>query len=252
MPILAYHMVDPRFTVGLTRVRPQQFERQIRLLVEYKFDIVTISDYLLSTDQQKQIAITFDDGYESVYTHALPVLEKYGVPASVFVNPAFVGQYNTWDANLGWRCAHMDWKQIDALHERGWEVGSHGMSHRDLSRLPEKTVEEELEKSCALIKNRLGVCSPVLSFPFGNVNDIVVMAAEKTGYKFGLSMGMLKKNIPLHFKINRTGIYLLDNLIYFKLKAFSKCTLLFYGMQTILGMCSDVTVAIKARNWSFY
>lgn len=252
MPIFAYHMVDPRFSTGLTRVTPKQFDQQLSLLIKHGFRIVTISDYFQSDDDTKLIALTFDDGYESVYEYALPILKKYDVPATVFVNPAFMGQFNTWDVNLGQRFRHMDWRQLEELYKNGWEIGSHGMTHRDLPHLSVEVRERELALSRQFIERKIGDCSPVISYPFGNVSEELAVSAQKLNYKFGLTMGMFNKNMALHFSTRRIGIYRLDSLVFFKFKAFAKWTLFFRAIQMILDKCSDATVFCKRRNWTFY
>lgn len=244
-------MVDPRFSWGVTRVTPRQFARHIKFLIDHHFAIQTISDYLTSpgTDNRR-VAITFDDGYESVYTYVLPVLQKYCVPASVFVNPAYVGQFNTWDVNIGRRFRHMNWSQIAELRANGWEIGSHGMQHRDLTRLSAPAIERELALSSALLEKKIGFCSSVFSYPFGNTNNVVIDVVRKLNYKYGLSMGMFNKNLSLQYAINRTGIYLFDHLYFFRFKVYGQLRFLFRLMQQVMDRCSDVTVLCRFNKWT--
>ena len=79
-------MVDPRFDWGITRVMPKQFRRQIEFALERGFTFQTISEYLShKNDHSKRIAITFDDGYKSVFTKAFPFLKENNIPATVFL-----------------------------------------------------------------------------------------------------------------------------------------------------------------------
>lgn len=236
---------------GITRVTPQQFIRQITLLVEKEFDFLTVSDYLRDTKEQtRRVAITFDDGYESVFLHARPVLKNYNIPATVFVNPEFIGQFNGWDVNLGGqRFRHMNWRQIEALHKNGWEIGSHGMRHRDLTRLSNDKLERELAFSARLIKRRIGDCSSVLSYPFGNTDARVQRCATNLGFDFGLSMGMQPKDVSLQYAVQRSGVYLFDSLSSFRLKVYNKCHFYFGFVQRVLDKCSDLTVIVKQNKW---
>jgi peptidoglycan/xylan/chitin deacetylase (PgdA/CDA1 family) len=244
-------MVDPRLSWGMTRVTPRQFDRQITLLVEKEFDFLTITDYLHETTKEAgRIAITFDDGYESVFLHAWPILQRYNIPATVFVNPEFIGQFNGWDVNIaGQRFRHMDWQQIDALHKNGWEIGSHGMRHRDLTRLSDDKLERELTRAAQLIKRRIGVCSSVLSYPFGNTNARVERCANKLGFDFGLSMGMQQKEVSLQYAVQRRGVYFFDSLFSFRLKVYNQYQFYFSFVQRVLDKCSDCTVMIKQNKW---
>ena len=183
MCILAYHMVDSQFFWGVTRVTPHLFSKQINLLLDVGIKFLNISEYLLLDPQQRKqnIALTFDDGYESVYTQAFPILKAKGLTAGVFINPGFVGQYNTWDANFGKRTRHMDWNQILALKEEGWEIGSHGLSHKDVTKLHPDHASRELQLSHDLIKKHVGECSRVFSFPFGSLNLQVLSICRYIG-----------------------------------------------------------------------
>lgn len=251
MSILAYHLVDPRFNWGVTRVTPRQFAGQIKFLIDQQFAIQTISDYLTSPSTDiRRVAITFDDGYESVYTYALPILQKHGVTASVFINPAYMGQFNTWDVNSGRRFRHMNWSQVAELRANGWEIGPHGMRHRDLTRLSAQAIEWELTLSAALIERKIGACSSVFSYPFGNTNAVVAFHLHKWNYKYGLSMGMSNKNLSLQYAINRTGIYLFDDSAIFRCKVHGQFRFVFRTLQKIMDLCSDLTVLCRLSTWT--
>ena len=251
MSILAYHSVDPHFSWGVTRVTPQNFSKQIQMLVAAHTEFYTVSDYLQQSrvNTSKKIAITFDDGYESVYHFAFPVLEKYGLTATVFVNPGYVGQYNTWDATFGIRFRHMNWRQLAELLDAGWEIGSHGLWHRDITRLAKMQCAEELLLSRNIIEKRLGRCSSVFSFPFGNGNNDVWRQCREVGYTAGLAMGPNSLTAAGDEVKSRTGIYLFDNLFLFTQKAFAKNRFFFTLLQRFFDMCSNLTVLTQLKKW---
>ena len=249
MCILAYHMVDSQFFWGVTRVTPHLFSKQINLLLDVGIKFLNISEYLLLDPQQRKqnIALTFDDGYESVYTQAFPILKAKGLTAGVFINPGFVGQYNTWDANFGKRTRHMDWNQILALKEEGWEIGSHGLSHKDVTKLHPDHASRELQLSHDLIKKHVGECSRVFSFPFGSLNLQVLSICRYIGYTAALVMGAnnLEKNI-----YSRTGIYLFDTAPFFKYKVFAKDRFFINLLQKGFDCCSNLTVMAQSKKWN--
>lgn len=71
------------------------------------------------------ICITFDDGSATVYEQALPLLQDYGFPATVYVN---TGTISTPD--------HLSVSQLQALkNDNGWEVGGHSLNHEHMSLL---------------------------------------------------------------------------------------------------------------------
>jgi peptidoglycan/xylan/chitin deacetylase (PgdA/CDA1 family) len=244
-------MVEPRFDWGATRVTPAQFRRQLYRALEIGCEFMTLSDYVAGEAQRPmQVALTFDDGYESVHKYAFPILREHGIVATVFIIPGFIGQYNTWDVNIGWlRFPHLDWHQINDLVDAGWEIGSHGMFHRDLTRISSEEAEEEISLSRLLIERRTGAFNGIIAYPFGNVNHQVWKTVSQFGYAGGVVMGRTDTDIPGHFAIRRTGIYLFDTLNSFQQKVVAKNRWFYHIMQRIMDTCSDGAVIVKKRSW---
>jgi len=252
MSILTYHMIDPKPCFAATRIHPKQFERQIEMAANMGFVFQTISDYLWPQQKhEKRLAITFDDGYDSVFKHALPILKQYNAPATVFVNPGYVGQFNTWDVNfLGMRTLMMSWPQLQHLSKTGWEIGSHGMTHQDLTCLPRSKVMWELNASRVIIHQQLGICSPVFSFPFGNANADAALSARECGYTAGVLMNKPKSIQSNKFFIPRLGVYFFDTLHSCRNKMLAKNKTFHNLIQKMIGCCSNSTVLVKRHQWS--
>ena len=88
VPILMYHHLDPTES-GAATMTVAAFEAQIAALADAGYTAVTLQDLLNFVDAdtpfpEKPIVITFDDGYMSNYEYAMPILEKYGMCATVF------------------------------------------------------------------------------------------------------------------------------------------------------------------------
>ncbi|NOY58718.1 MAG: polysaccharide deacetylase family protein [Calditrichaeota bacterium] len=247
MSVLAYHMVDTRFDWGITRVTPKQFRRQIEFALNRGFTFQTISEYLsYENDHSKHIAITFDDGYKSIYDYAFKILKQFGIKATLFVIPGFVGQRNTWDVNIGWlKFDHLGWHDIKEMHDAGWEIGSHSMSHRDLTRLDNRELDYELDASKMLLERRLNSPVHVISYPFGNANRRVCEASAKHGYQAGVVMGKKITHVPEKFAVPRIGLYLLDSLKIFEQKIYLKNMRAYRTLQRFIDLCSDGTVVVK-------
>jgi peptidoglycan/xylan/chitin deacetylase (PgdA/CDA1 family) len=93
--VLMYHRVaDIAADPWELAVKPDNFEQQLKLLKK-KFNVIPVSEMVSRLSNNKlrrnSIAITFDDGYNDNYTNAMPILEKYGCPASFFVATKFIG-----------------------------------------------------------------------------------------------------------------------------------------------------------------
>lgn len=88
--IVMYHGVVRKtdFNLSVNHLSVDDFEKQIKYLAT-RFEIISLSEmfksYREGVANKKQIAITFDDGYENNYTNAFPVLKKYNAPATIFV-----------------------------------------------------------------------------------------------------------------------------------------------------------------------
>lgn len=93
--ILTYHRIVENKNqidseINSISVTTKTFERQIKLLKK-KFNLVSIEEILkINNKYKKNLAITFDDGYKDNLTHAVPILEKYEVPATIYITTRFL------------------------------------------------------------------------------------------------------------------------------------------------------------------
>lgn len=138
-----------------------------------------------------QVALTFDDGYASVYDRAFPLLHELKLPAAMFVNSGQIGDgrrqvareadgYHPGEAFLLWR-------ELALLTESGWSVGSHGVRHLDLTKQAEQEVRAELTNSRAQIERKLGACSPVFSYTWGRHTTHLRGLVKETGYSHAVA-----------------------------------------------------------------
>ena len=104
LKILLYHRVANHEKLTFTnplRVRPTIFAKQMRYLRRKKYNIISLDEgiRLLQEKQnipKNSIIITFDDGYNDNYSEAFPILQKYGVPASIFLTTDFINTGRMW------------------------------------------------------------------------------------------------------------------------------------------------------------
>src|SRR3954454_3777176 len=87
---LCYHAVSPGWTADLS-ITPAQLDAQLRLLLARGYRGVTFQE-AVSSPRERTLAVTFDDGLRSVYEHGRPVLDRLGVPGTVFVVTDYVGE----------------------------------------------------------------------------------------------------------------------------------------------------------------
>lgn len=165
LPILLFHAVAPG--PGPCRFPPRLFARGLARLAaagHRTASVAQVPSWLAAGAgfPRRTLVLTFDDGHRSVYTEALPVLERLGMTATVFVLPPRGGERPHLDGEPLLTAA-----EIRTLKRAGLEIGLHGGTHRDLTRLPPAGLEEEIVRA----KERLEAClgGPVVSFafPFG-------------------------------------------------------------------------------------
>ena len=112
--VLAYHKVT-RFELGGTWVSAPRFIRQIDALLADGFHFIDEDSFLAALDGERtagerEVLLTFDDGYLELLDHAIPALDERGIRALLFLVTDFVGKENTWELALPWRrAAHMGW-----------------------------------------------------------------------------------------------------------------------------------------------
>ena len=227
LPVLVYHKIGNRFEWGITRQKVRQFEEQMKYLKEEGYQSIRVSQGLLesdsmnrmSTKDSKRILITFDDGYESVYSFAFPILERYGFTALIFLITGYVGKYNRWDVNWGKRFKHLSWDQIKEMNKYGFSFGSHTVNHPDLTKLEKRYVEYELKRSKEELEDRLSQKTDFLSFPFGKYNQMVENLAQRIGYQRAFTICSHSKGRSPHgFVQGRLGIYLFDSALTLRIK----------------------------------
>lgn len=183
--------------------KTRQFENQMKYLFENGYKSLSLGEALrpevnspvgneLSESQllerkalrsEKGVVITFDDGYESVYKFAFPILQKYSFVASVFIITGYVGKFNDWDVTWGKRFRHLSWEQIKELAKYGFFFGSHTVSHPDLTKLDSKSLQYELSCSKKTLEDKIGKRVDFLSYPLGKYNTKVQEMVKETGYQ---------------------------------------------------------------------
>jgi peptidoglycan/xylan/chitin deacetylase (PgdA/CDA1 family) len=210
IPILLYHHIgispqgDTVYYIPL-----DVFERQMNLLCQWGYRTISVELLAKAINEgaelpPKPIILTFDDGSESIYTMALPIMRKYGFTGTAYVI-----------YNYMWISGYMDADQIKELHAAGWEIGSHGTSHTDLPKHPGRQ-KSEIVESRRKLEAKLGI--PILSFsyPFGAYDKDSLYYVHYAGYIAALGLGdetlQGKKNLFYLYRKPVTGT---DDLISF-------------------------------------
>lgn len=196
MTILCYHTVDPRWRSPMA-VSPDEFERHCRWLATHR-EVVPLDRALARYHGTGQVpgdtvALTFDDGLDGVHRFALPILQSYGLPATVFVVarsllPDECRPVDWVDDPPAWPLRTMSRDQLLDLLDAGVDVQSHSMHHHDLTRLDDAALDADLRTSREVLAEELGIPIRLLAYPRGRHDDVVRAAARHAGYAAGLAL----------------------------------------------------------------
>lgn len=223
--VLCYHAVSPTWKATFS-VTPEMFERQLTRLVRAGWMGATFTDAVLDPPADKTLAITFDDGFASVFEVAEPILAGLGLPATVFAPTTFMSERQKlhWEGIEAWRgTPHehelrcMSWDDLGQLADRGWEIGSHTCTHPHLMGLSENELRDELRQSFEQCSARLGQPCRSIAYPYGEADDRVAAIAKEVGYVTGayLAHSLARRGPHLW---PRVGIWQHDSELRFRLK----------------------------------
>ena len=152
--VLLYHTVGAGG--GEIDLPARVFERQLAALAARE-RVLTL-DQALAGDPRGGVVLTFDDGYRDFYDRVLPLLDRFRLPAVLYLATSLVGEPSQ---------GRLSWSQLrEAVASGLVTVGSHTHTHADLSRASEKDAEEEMARSKSLIEDHLGVPCRHFAYPW--------------------------------------------------------------------------------------
>jgi peptidoglycan/xylan/chitin deacetylase (PgdA/CDA1 family) len=198
--ILQYHHVSTE-TPAVTSISPEKFKAHIETIITQGYQVMpltTIVDGLKKGGNlpDKAVAITFDDAYKNIFTHAFPILKKYRLPFTVFVATNYIAEPST---------QFLSWDELREMSINGAFIANHTASHSHLLRRQQgetqsqwlNRVEQEIliaEK--ALHKNiNSGPVQKLLAYPYGEYDTNIQRIIKKLGYvAFGQQSGAAGSN----------------------------------------------------------
>ena len=221
LPVLTFHALDKRSSV--ISFSPHLFRDGMARLHEKGYRTLRLSQVagiLIRGEAfpDHSFVITFDDGYESVYEVAFPVLRDCGMSATVFITVGEKGPRKP-----GSRLPSLEgrpmltWTQIEEMHRWGIDFGGHTLTHPDLTRLPRDQVQTEVCDGKAVLENILGAPIFCFAYPFGRYNREVQRIVRQS-FRLACSdkLGFLKRRSDL-FALERVDAYYLRTDRLFKL-----------------------------------
>jgi peptidoglycan/xylan/chitin deacetylase (PgdA/CDA1 family)/SAM-dependent methyltransferase len=174
LPVLMYHRVaaDGAPAMRRWRVTPTELEEQLAYLRSAGYRSASLSEWRAARQVNqplpgRAVALTFDDGYADFETDALPLLERYGFGATVFVVTARAGDVNRWDEETE-TVALMGWDSLRRVAARpSMEIGGHSATHPRLTALDDAEVVREIAGCRTALTRELGAVPKLFAAPYG-------------------------------------------------------------------------------------
>lgn len=219
IPILLYHYYDGTgSSAGSNLSVPiKMFQKQLEYLMKRGYSVTSLSAVLFGAERPvRPVVITVDDGDTSFFRSALPILQRYRLPVTVFLCVDFLDQKGspcpTPLPMASWSCVG------DALRANpSIEVGCHSWSHRDLTQ-EKADLTREVSNARTVLERRLNAAIRFFSYPFGRYDSQVVKHVRAAGYAAACATTWGDPRRRDLFRLEREPIYATTTLWQFHLK----------------------------------
>ncbi len=181
VPILMYHVINPPpagAPFPSLYVPAEEFAQQMDALKSAGWHAVTMDQLRANWTRGvplgpgKPVVITFDNGYESQYTNALPVLKRLG----------WDGVENIQLLGLPPAQGGLTDQQVRGLLAAGWELDTQGMTHADLITLDAAGLQYQIAHARQLLRSRYGAAVNWFCYPSGHYDSTVISAVKSAGF----------------------------------------------------------------------
>ena len=188
--ILMYHSISDTPTDRLA-VRPAMFAAQMQYLAAHRFQVISLQEACRQLETgdnlRHKIVLTFDDGYRDFLATAAPVLKQHGFAVTLFVVPGWLGKTARWSSvDQNRRLLSAD--ELGEVRAMGFALGSHTMTHPDLTALDDAALKRELTESRAAIA-ALGEAFIPFAYPGGTFTRRERDAVARAGYGCAVIVG---------------------------------------------------------------
>jgi peptidoglycan/xylan/chitin deacetylase (PgdA/CDA1 family) len=145
------------------------------------------------------VVLSFDDGTRDFLSKALPILDEFGLPATLYVSPLKIGSPG-----------FLDWSELKEISDRNVAVESHGLDHRSLKGLSVSELLKQVEQSKKMLEDKLGKRVTSIAYPYGTLRDFdesVKQGVREAGYRSACSsLNGLNRAGADRYELRRTKI----------------------------------------------
>ena len=226
--IMMYHMISDQLEStkksGL-RVSPDMFERHLKYFKDNGWKFIKMSELQLYENDNKVVAITFDDGYLDNYINALPLLKKYNACATLYL--VIDRHKNDWSVkknpkhNTGALANEkkLSDNHINEMLDSGvFELGGHTITHPFLPIITTEDKQYEMIECKNILENTFNTKVSSFAYPFGIYNDDDVEIIKSSSFESAVTTDEGVANYDLPFELKRIKASGKDNFFAFKLR----------------------------------
>lgn len=172
--IVQYHHVSET-TPSSTSISPAGFAEHLQLIDDLGFQVLPLTDVIEGLRsgvgfKQKTLAITFDDGYDSIYTTGFPLLKERNWPFTIFVSPLAIDEQHG---------SSMTWENLIEMQKQGATIANHSQEHLHLLKKLENESQldwkQRIKGDILTAQNRLveklGITNQYFAYPFGEFDE---------------------------------------------------------------------------------
>jgi peptidoglycan/xylan/chitin deacetylase (PgdA/CDA1 family) len=248
---LCYHNIEDGSRMKALTITVGEFEKEMQAIKDNGFTVIPMQDFLAWRRGEKSIPakcalITIDDGWNTAYTNAWPILKKYGYPFTLFIYINYV--------NSGGKS--MTWDQLAEMRDAGVDIECHTYSHSDLKspgKLVDKKAAEGIRKDVAelgvdgwlrkeiidsklVLEKQLGIKVNAFAYPFGIYSPKALELVKEAGYEAAFTV----YGQQLHFSSPKEllGRYAVEQA---KPQIFTEAMKMIGGGQSISSAASEPT-----------
>ncbi len=174
-PILTYHRVHPTLGPDSPTIPPDLFEKQMRILANH-WHPIPLAALAVQLEKgvrmdRRAVVVTFDDGTADNFEYAYPLLQRYKIPATIFLIVSNIGKQGSLQS-----------QHILTMAKNGLSFGSHTLHHAYLPAVPENQFEQEISGSKRELE-RMGVGAELFSYPAGGFTTQAKESVRGAGYR---------------------------------------------------------------------
>lgn len=192
--VLQYHHISDA-TPPSTSTSASLFQAQLDVISDLDINVVDLHDATVNllagnpSSASQNIALTFDDAYDSVYSTAAAILQERALPYTIFVDTEAVGNHG-----------YMTWEQLQELAKReGVSIANHSAGHGHMARKQgeaqtdwKQRITRSLDSAQTKLQKKLGTELPLFAYPYGEFDQALEAEVANRGwFGFGQQSGAI-------------------------------------------------------------